>query len=98
MKLFRIFLFTCFAVMVTLVCSGYQETEEHVINHVYHTADGSINNIASAYYERSDKDVVGTLEDYQMLVRVYNRDKYNINRPYLQAGDILAIPVRRAKK
>lgn len=98
MKGIKIFLLTCFMTMVAFVCSGFQETEEHIINHVYHTADGNINYVAEQYYKFSDPDVVGTLEDYQSLVRVYNRDLYNFQRPRLQAGDILKIPVRRHKK
>lgn len=98
MKLFRIFLFTCFAVAVTLVCSGFQETEEHTIDHVYHTADGSINDIAKAYYKLSDKEVVGSLEDYQMLVRVTNRNIYNLQKRHLVPGEFVKIPVRKLKK
>lgn len=98
MRMFKVFLFVCFAVSVALVCSGFQKTEEHTISHVYRNMDGDINYIAKYYYKFSDKEVVGTLDDYQMLVRVYNRDKYNPSRPKLQPGDILTIPVRRLKK
>lgn len=98
MKELKVFLCVCLAALVTLACAGFQQTEEQTIDHVYHTADGSINDIANAYYKRSDKEVVGTLEDYQMLVRVTNRDIYNLQKRYLVPGEFVKIPVRKLKK
>jgi len=108
MRMLKVFIFLCVAVAVALFCSGFQKIDEQTRSHVYRTMDGDINDIATYYYKFNDKDVVGTLDDYQTLVRVYNRDKlvdivcYKgtnvLRRRQLVKDDVLTIPIRKLKK
>lgn len=67
------------------------EYKEYVVR-----SGDTLNGIAQMFHEQNTKGYIA-LDDYQMMVRTTNRDKYNLQRQ-LQIGDVVKVPVYTVKE